>query len=79
MGYVLELGPVTYDGWRDGRPFTLADCWRECEGVAGARILAPTGRVVLDDAGSVTVRTVNVPRAARIARNRARVCRRAGA
>lgn len=54
--YVLRLGPVIYDGWRDGTPFTLVDCFRECRGVGHATILTRTGRVVLRDAGSLYVR-----------------------
>lgn len=49
--YRIQLGPIVFDGWRDGSPFTLADCWRELHGVAGARILDSRGRVVLDRAG----------------------------
>lgn len=54
--YVLKLGPVTYDRWRDGTPFTLVDCFRVCRGVGGATILTTTGRVVLRDAGSLYIR-----------------------
>jgi hypothetical protein len=49
--YMIQLGPVVFDCWRDGRPFTLADCWRELDGVGAARILDCRGRVVLDRAG----------------------------
>ena len=49
--YLLRIGLIEYGCWRDGSPFSLADCWRECDGVAGATILAASGRVVLDRAG----------------------------
>lgn len=52
--YGIQLGPVIYNGWRDGRPFTLADCWHECHGVGAARIVRFTGAgvvTVLDRAG----------------------------
>lgn len=55
--YMLKLGPVTYDSYRDGRPFTLVDCFREAYGVGQATIIAPNGRVVLRDAGSLYVRS----------------------
>jgi hypothetical protein len=55
--YMLKLGPVTYDAYRDGRPFTLVDCFREARGVGQATILTTTGRVVLRDAGSLYARS----------------------
>lgn len=76
-GYIIRLGGVEYDAWRSGRPFTLVDCWRELEGVAGATILSPTGRVVLANAGSMRVRGWEVPLSAGRARNYARVAREA--
>lgn len=57
QGYELWMGPVAYSAWKDGRPFTLADVWRESYGVGGCTIVAPTGRVVLEDCGSLTVRS----------------------
>lgn len=41
--YQLKLGPVVYEGYRDGTPFTLVDCFREAYGVGQATIIAPTG------------------------------------
>ena len=64
-GYAVELGPVTYDAWRGGAPFTLAECWRECEGVRGAVIVhygAHGRRVVLADAGECSGRRERVRR-----------------
>ena len=58
--YQIQLGPTVFDGWHDGRPFTLADCWRELEGVGAARILDPRGRIVLDCAGESVGRRVRV-------------------
>jgi len=58
--YLLQVDHVTYSGFRDGRPFTLRDCWREIEGVGNARILAGDGRVVLDRAGEMIGRRYRV-------------------
>lgn len=82
-GYSIQVGPVVYEGWRRApdtgapRPFTLAEAFHEVEGCAGARILAPTGRVVLDNAGSMTVRGYELPQRARAARSHARRLREA--
>jgi len=59
-GYEIQLGPTRYDGFKDGTPFTLIDAWREVEGVGGAKIFAPTGRLVLADAGSMSARRDHV-------------------
>lgn len=61
IGYSFTLGPVEYVGFRDGRPFTLADCWREVEGVGGARIWHGE-RLVLDRAGEQVGRRDRVRR-----------------
>jgi hypothetical protein len=55
--YMLKLGPQLYEGYRDGTPFTLVDCFREARGVGQATILTTTGRVVLRNAGSLWVRS----------------------
>jgi hypothetical protein len=55
--YLLKFGPVAYQGYRDGTPFTLVDCFREARGVGQATILTTTGRVVLRDAGSLWARS----------------------
>ena len=60
--YQIQLGPVVFDGWHDGTPFTLAECWRECRGVGQARILDCRGRVVLERAGEDTERRRRVRR-----------------
>ena len=70
-GYVIEFGPVAFDRWADGRPFTLIDAWRETYGVGHATIRDATGRVVLANAGSVSVRLAHIARA-RAASRRAR-------
>lgn len=70
-GYVIAFGPVVFDRWADGRPFTLVDAWHETYGVGQATILDATGRVVLANAGSVSVRLAHIARA-RAASRRAR-------
>lgn len=55
-GYRIRLDHREFDGFRDGRPFTLPDAWRQVEGVGNAAILAPDGRLVLANAGSPTAR-----------------------
>lgn len=57
--YRLRLGPVEYDG------FTLPQVWREAYGVGQATIIAPDGRVVMRNAGSVYERREFIVRAAR--------------
>ena len=57
MGYTFSLGPVEYAGWRTGRPFTLADCFREVRGVGQATIYRPDGTVLLANAGALSVRS----------------------
>lgn len=75
--YELELDGRRYVGHKDGRPFTLPELWQELEGVAGARIIAPGGRVVLENAGSLSARARLVARA-RARNGRARSRRRWG-
>lgn len=60
MNYQIQLGPVVYTGWKDGRPFSLADCWTALEGVGQAKILDCHGRVVLDCAGEMIGRRERV-------------------
>lgn len=48
-----------YDAYADGTPFTLADIWREVEGLAGVRIWCGD-RLVLDRAGEQTGRRVRI-------------------
>lgn len=78
-GYSFSIDGREYDGWRDGRPFTLPDAWRQVEGVRGATIYAPSGRVILTDAGSMSARCAYVTRcrrkADRIAANLAAMAR----
>lgn len=77
-GYIIRLDGIEYSGYRDGRPFTLADAWRETEGLRNCEILSPTGRVVLANAGSMTVRHYELPRDVRCRRQEARRLRAAG-
>ena len=63
MGYRIRAYPVEYVGTKDGRPFTLVDCLRETEGMAMCSIIAPNGRVVLEDAGSHNSRQMTIRRA----------------
>jgi hypothetical protein len=72
-GYWFTFDRSAYDGWRDGTPFTLPELWREVRGMAGVTISAPTGRVVLANAGSLAARWEHIHRAKRTHRN-ARVC-----
>jgi len=55
-GYTITLEGRTYDAYRRGpragEAFRLVDCWREAEGCRGITIYAPTGRVVLAEAGN---------------------------
>lgn len=55
-GYQIQLDHRVYDGWSDGRPFTLAEAWREVYGVGHAHILRPDGTELLHEAGAVSVR-----------------------
>lgn len=61
MNYIIRMDGREYTGYRDGRPFSLADAWREVKGVRNCDILAPNGRVVLANAGSMRVRTWDMP------------------
>lgn len=54
-GYSFTIDGREYDRFQDGRPFTLADCWREIEGCFNAHIWQGD-RLVLRDAGSLRVR-----------------------
>lgn len=56
QGYIIKVGGREYSGYRDGRPFRLVDAWSETNGLRNCQILSPTGRVVLDNAGSQQVR-----------------------
>lgn len=60
--YEIQIDHIRYSGYRNGAPFTLADCWRETEGVGNAKILTTTGRVVLFRAGEKTGRRLRVRR-----------------
>lgn len=62
-GYWFTFDGWTYSRWADGRPFTLPEIWRDVRGVAGVTIYAPTGRVVLENAGSLAARRQHVDRA----------------
>lgn len=75
VNYILRLDGREYEGYRNGTPFTLADAWRESRGVAGITILSATGRVVLANAGSMTVRHYTLPERARAVRQSARRAR----
>lgn len=55
MRYSFTIDSVEYDAYKDGTPFTLADCWREVHGVGNARIWCGD-RLVLDRAGESTMR-----------------------
>jgi hypothetical protein len=81
-GYTFEISGHHYEGWlrgpRAGEPFTLVDCWRELEGVRGATIFSPTGRVVLCNAGSMHERTAELPARAALVRRFARSTRGRG-
>jgi hypothetical protein len=56
-GYSFSVGPVRYAADRAGRPLTLVDCWRAVHGTGQARIYSPTGRLVLANAGALSVRS----------------------
>lgn len=56
MTYEIQMDRRRFSGWADGRPFTLADCWRETYGVGGCTIWQGDRRV-LANAGSLTQRT----------------------
>lgn len=60
--YSIQIDHVTYDSYKDGAAFTLADCWRELEGTGNARILCGD-RVVLNNAGAASMRRQIVRRA----------------
>ena len=57
--YSFSIDHITFDAYRDGTPFTLADCWRECEGVGNARIWCGD-RLVLDRAGEAATRRYRI-------------------
>lgn len=70
--YSFSIDHVHYDRYKNGRPFTLTDCWREVEGVGNARIWCGD-RLVLDRAGEATMRRYRIRelfRKAREARRR---------
>lgn len=74
--YAIQIDHIIYDAWKDGRPFTLAECWRELEGTGHARILASASnewRVVLDNAGAMTGRRLAVRKMYRDSRNKRKV------
>lgn len=52
-GYRFKIDHIEYAAHRDGSPITLVEAWREVYGVARASIVAPDGRVVLANAGSL--------------------------
>ena len=65
--YSFTIDHVHYDGYKDGTPFTLADCLREVRGVGGARIWCGE-RLVLDRAGEVVGRRYAIARRYKLAR-----------
>lgn len=65
--YSFTIDHVHYDRYRDGTPFTLADCLREVRGVGGARIWCGD-RLVLDRAGEVVGRRYAIARRYKLAR-----------
>lgn len=50
--YQIKLGPVIYDAFKGGRPFTLLDAMREVHGVGQAAVLRMDGTPVVTNAGS---------------------------
>lgn len=72
--YSFTIDSVEYDAYKDGTPFTLADCWREVEGVRGARIWCGN-RLVVDNAGAQSGRRYEMRRRFALARE-ARMQRR---
>jgi hypothetical protein len=56
-GYWLSFGGYAYDSYRDGTPWTLADCFREARGCAGV-IIWHEERIVLRNAGSMFQRSL---------------------
>jgi hypothetical protein len=75
-GYAIEIDGKVFDAWRSGVPFTLADTWRETRGLRNCKILSPTGRVLLDNAGSSYVRNWEMPTMVRALRFHAGMLRR---
>lgn len=53
--YAFSIDGIVYDAWKDGTPFTLADCWEQVHGVGNARIWCGD-RLVLDRAGESVMR-----------------------
>lgn len=64
-GYTFSIDHVEYIGTKDGKPFTLLDCWRHVYGVGHAAIYAPSGRVVLRNAGAISARWAHIDQARR--------------
>lgn len=58
--YLIQLGPVVYEGFKDGRPFSLVDALREVHGTLNAHILRMDGTPAVRHAGSSYL--VHVPR-----------------
>jgi len=65
--YSFTIDGVEYDAYKDGTPFTLADCWREIAGVHNARIWCGN-RLVLEQAGEVGGRRYAISRRYKLAR-----------
>lgn len=67
-GYTFSIDHIEYAGTKDGKPFTLLDCWRHIYGVGHSVIYAPSGRVVLRNAGAVSARCEHISTARRRSR-----------
>jgi hypothetical protein len=63
-GYWLSFDGCAFDAHRDGRPFTLVDCFREAVGCAGMTIWHED-RVVMRQAGSLYQRSLLTTRGGR--------------
>lgn len=70
--YLLQLGPVTYSGHRDGRPFTLTDVLRETHGCRDAHLLRADGTLVVRDCGRAYSPLVHAPSGRTVHRRRVR-------
>lgn len=64
--YSFTIDGIHYVAYKDGTPFTLADCLREVRGVGNARIWCGD-RLVLDRAGEAVGRRYAIARRYKLA------------